>query len=218
MFSRFDLSDLTNREQERVEWSEGRAPYGCANPGDRLPRCGQDRSTDLLYWSIFDLISRQGDESRPNVDELDRNIVQLLQDDATLSVREIGEAVGLSATPCWRRIRNLEERGVLTKRVTLVDPAKINLGVSALVFIRTNEHNKLWLQKFVDGVSDIPEIIEAYRTSGEVDYVLKVLVPDLAAFDDFYKRLIDKVELYDVRSTFILEAVKHSTSLPLDYV
>ncbi len=152
------------------------------------------------------------------MDDLDRKIVQLLQDDATLSVREIGEAVGLSATPCWRRIRNLEERGVLTKRVTLVDPAKINLGVSALVFIRTNEHNKLWLQKFVDGVSDIPEIIEAYRTSGEVDYVLKVLVPDLAAFDDFYKRLIDKVELYDVRSTFILEAVKHSTSLPLDYV
>ena len=152
------------------------------------------------------------------VDELDRKIVQLLQDDATLSVREIGESVGLSATPCWRRIRNLEERGVLTKRVTLVDPAKINLGVSALVFIRTNEHNKLWLQKFVDGVSDIPEIIEAYRTSGEVDYVLKVLVPDLAAFDDFYKRLIDKVELYDVRSTLILEAVKHSTSLPLDYV
>lgn len=152
------------------------------------------------------------------MDELDRKIVQLLQDDATLSVREIGESVGLSATPCWRRIRNLEERGVLTKRVTLVDPAKINLGVSALVFIRTNEHNKAWLQKFVDGVSDIPEIIEAYRTSGEVDYVLKVLVPDLAAFDDFYKRLIDKVELYDVRSTFILEAVKHSTSLPLDYV
>jgi len=152
------------------------------------------------------------------VDELDRKIVQLLQDDATLSVREIGESVGLSATPCWRRIRNLEDRGVLTKRVTLVDPAKINLGVSALVFIRTNEHNKVWLQKFVDGVADIPEIIEAYRTSGEVDYVLKVLVPDLAAFDDFYKRLIDKVELYDVRSTFILEAVKHSTSLPLDYV
>jgi len=152
------------------------------------------------------------------VDELDQKIVQLLQDDATLSVREIGETVGLSATPCWRRIRNLEERGVLTKRVTLVDPAKINLGVSALVFIRTNEHNKVWLQKFVDGVSGIPEIIEAYRTSGEVDYVLKVLVPDLAAFDDFYKRLIDKVELYDVRSTFILEAVKHSTSLPLDYV
>ncbi len=152
------------------------------------------------------------------MDELDRKIVELLQDDATLSVREIGEAVGLSATPCWRRIRNLEDRGVLTKRVTLVDPAKINLGVSALVFIRTNEHNKVWLQKFVDGVSDIPEIIEAYRTSGEVDYVLKVLVPDLTAFDDFYKRLIDKVELYDVRSTFILEAVKHSTSLPLDYV
>lgn len=152
------------------------------------------------------------------MDDLDRKIIELLQEDATLSVREIGESVGLSATPCWRRIRNLEEEGVLTKRVTLVDPAKINLGVSALVFIRTNEHNKLWLQKFVDGVSDIPEIIEAYRTSGEVDYVLKVLVPDLAAFDDFYKRLIDKVELYDMRSTFILEAVKHSTSLPLDYV
>ena len=152
------------------------------------------------------------------MDELDRKIVELLQDDATLSVREIGEEVGLSATPCWRRIRNLEDRGVLTKRVTLVDPAKINLGVAALVFIRTNEHNREWLDRFVEGVADIPEVIEAYRTSGEVDYVLKVLVPDLNAYDDFYKRLIDKVDLHDVRSTFILEAVKHSTSLPLDYV
>ncbi len=153
-----------------------------------------------------------------DVDELDRKIVQLLQEDATLSVREIGETVGLSATPCWRRIRNLEERGVLTKRVTLVDPSKINLGVSSLVFIRTNQHSKDWLDRFVDAVADIPEIIEAYRTSGEVDYVLKVLVPDLTAFDDFYKRLIEKIEVYDMRSTFILEAVKHSTTLPLDYV
>lgn len=152
------------------------------------------------------------------MDELDQKIVQLLQEDATLSVREIGETVGLSATPCWRRIRNLEDKGVLTKRVTLVDPTKINLGVSALVFIRTNDHSRDWLDRFVKGVSGIPEIIEAYRTSGEVDYVLKVLVPDLAAFDDLYLRLIDAVDLHDVRSTFILEAVKHSTSLPLDYV
>ena len=152
------------------------------------------------------------------MDDLDRQIIQLLQDDASLSVREVGDVVGLSPTPCWRRIKNLEETGVITHRVALVDPAKVNLDVSALVLIRTNEHNKDWLARFVAGIEQLPEVVEAYRTSGEIDYLLKVRVPDIAAYDAFYKRLIEEVDLYDVRTTFIMEEMKHTTSLPLDYI
>ncbi|MEM7338024.1 MAG: Lrp/AsnC family transcriptional regulator [Actinomycetota bacterium] len=152
------------------------------------------------------------------MDEIDRQIIQLLQTDATLSVREIGEQVGLSATPCWRRIKALEDDGVITSRVALVDPATINLAVTALVFIRTNEHNRAWLERFVDGVTRIPEVTEAYRTSGELDYMLKVRVPDIAAYDVFYRQLIEEVELYDVRTTFVMEELKHTTALPLTHV
>lgn len=152
------------------------------------------------------------------MDKVDREIVRLLQTDATMSVREIGDAVGLSATPCWRRIRNLEESGVLTNRVTLVDPAKVNLAVTALVLVRTNEHNRQWLDQFLAGVEQFPEVVEAYRTSGEIDYLLKVMVPDIAAYDAFYKRLIEDVDLYDVRTTFVMEQLKHTTALPLHYV
>ena len=141
----------------------------------------------------------------------------MLQADASLSVREIGERVGLSATPCWRRIKNLEDSGVLRSRVALVDPARVNLAVSALVLIRTNEHNREWLGDFIAGIERLPEVVEAYRTSGEIDYLLKVRVPDIAAYDEFYKRLIEEVDLYDVRTTFIMEEIKHTTALPLDY-
>jgi len=151
------------------------------------------------------------------VDKVDQEIVRLLQQDATLSIREIGETVGLSATPCWRRIRNLESEGVITDRVALVDPAKINLGVTALVLIRTNEHNREWLDQFVAGINRFPEVVEAFRTSGEVDYLLKVMVPDIAAYDAFYKQLIEEVNLYDVRTTFVMEPIKHTTALPLHY-
>lgn len=151
------------------------------------------------------------------MDPIDREILRLLQEDASLSVREVGEAVGLSSTPCWRRIRNLEDAGVLSKRVALVDPSKVNLAITALVFIRTNEHNKDWLDRFVAGIDRFPEVVEAYRTSGEIDYLLKVMVPDIAAYDEFYKRLIEEVDLYDVRSTFVMESIKHTTAVPLHY-
>ena len=151
------------------------------------------------------------------MDEIDRQILQLLQRDATLSVREIGEAVGLSATPCWRRIRNLEDSGVITGRVALVAPEAVNLGVTALVLVRTNQHNRDWLARFVAGIERFDEVVEAFRTSGEVDYLLKVRVPDIAAYDAFYQRLIEEVDLYDVRSTFVMEEMKNTTSLPLDY-
>ena len=152
------------------------------------------------------------------IDALDREILLLLQDDASLSVREIGEQVGLTPTPCWRRIQNLESAGIITGRVALLDPAKINLNVTALVQIRTNDHSATWLKQFRAALVELPEIIEAHRTSGETDYMLKVMVPSIAAFDDFYKRLIELVDLYDVRSTFVMEEMKQTTAFPLNYI
>ena len=151
------------------------------------------------------------------MDPIDREIVRLLQQDGSLSARELGEAVGLTATPCWRRVQNLERSGVLRGRVALVDPASVGLGVTVLVHIRTNDHSAAWLEQFSTGIADMPEIVEAYRTSGEIDYVLRVVVPDIAAYDRFYKRLIERVDLYDVRSTFVMEEMKRTTALPLDY-
>jgi Lrp/AsnC family transcriptional regulator len=151
------------------------------------------------------------------VDEIDRDIVRLLQQDGSLSARELGDRVGLTPTPCWRRVRALEEAGVITGRVALVDPATINLDVAALVNIRTNDHSSGWIESFRSAVERFPEIVETYRTSGDIDYTLKVMVPSIAAYDAFYKRLIDAVDLYDVRTIFVMEEIKHTTALPLDY-
>lgn len=151
------------------------------------------------------------------MDQVDREIVRLLQEDATLSAREVADHVNLTPTPCWRRIQRLERSGVLTKRVALVDPSSVNLNVSALVHIRTNRHNAAWLDQFTAAIDDFPEIVEAYRTSGEVDYMLRVVVPDMEAYDVFYKRLIEEVELYDVRTIFVMEEIKRTTALPLKY-
>ena len=152
------------------------------------------------------------------VDEVDRDIVRLLQADGSLSARELGDQVGLTATPCWRRVRALEDNGTITGRVALVDPVAINLGVTALVNIRTNDHSTAWIARFRDAVEAFPEIVEANRTSGDIDYTLKVMVPSISAYDDFYRRLIDSVDLYDVRTIFVMEEIKRTTALPLDYV
>lgn len=152
------------------------------------------------------------------MDLIDREIIRLLQQDGSLSAREIAETVGLSTTPCWRRIRALEERGVLRARVALADADQLELGLTAIVQIRTSDHSQAWLERFVAGIEPFDEIVEAYRTSGDIDYVLKVVVPDIAAYDEFYKRLIASVDLFDVRSVFVMEELKHTTALPLDYV
>lgn len=151
------------------------------------------------------------------VDEIDRDIVRLLQQNGALTARELGDAVGLTPTPCWRRVRALEESGVLSGRVALVNPAAVNLDVTALVNIRTNDHSSAWVKRFQAAIETFPEIIEAYRTSGDIDYLLKVLVPDIGAYDGFYKRLIDAIDLYDVRTIFVMEELKRTTALPLDY-
>ena len=152
------------------------------------------------------------------MDQVDRNILHLLQRDASLSAREVAEHINLTPTPAWRRVQRLEQEGVISKRVALVNPEAVNLAVSALVQIRTNRHSAEWLEQFATAIDMFPEIVEAYRTSGEVDYMLRVVVPDIDAYDVFYKRLIEEVDLYDVRTIFVMEEMKRTTALPLDYV
>jgi Lrp/AsnC family transcriptional regulator len=134
-----------------------------------------------------------------------------------MPVAEIGRKVGLSTTPCWRRIQKMEEDGVIKRRVAVLDPAKINAGVTVFMAVRTNEHTETWLRKFAAVVEDFPEVVEFYRMSGEVDYLLRVVVPDIAAYDSFYKRLISKIALTDVSSSFAMEQIKYTTALPLDF-
>lgn len=152
------------------------------------------------------------------MDRLDRKILRLLQEDATLAVADIAKKVGLSTTPCWRRIQKLEEDGVIRGRVALLDPAAVNTKVTVFVSIRTNSHSQEWLKRFAEVIADFPEVIEFYRMSGDVDYLLRVVVPDIAAYDEFYKRLIAKIEIRDVSSSFAMEQIKYTTVLPLDYM
>ncbi len=152
------------------------------------------------------------------MDRLDRKILRLLQEDATLAVADIAKKVGLSTTPCWRRIQKLEEDGVIKRRVAVLDPTKINTRVTVFVSIRTSSHNPEWLRRFSEVISEFPEVVEFYRMSGAVDYLLKVVVPDIAAYDAVYKRLIAKIEISDVSSAFAMELIKYTTQLPLDYM
>jgi len=152
------------------------------------------------------------------LDRLDRKILTLLQDDATTPVAEIGKKVGLSTTPCWRRIQKLEEDGVIKRRVAVLDPAKVNTKVTAFVSIRTSQHSDDWLKNFARVVAEFPEVMEFYRMSGDVDYLLRVVVPDIEAYDRFYQRLIAKVDIMDVSSSFAMEQIKYTTKLPLEYL
>ena len=151
------------------------------------------------------------------MDDIDRKILTILQKDATLSIIEIADQVGLSQTPCWRRIQNLEKDGVIKRRVAILDRDKLNLGVTVFVAVKTNKHNPEWLDKFAKAIDHIPEIIDFYRMSGEIDYLLRVVVPDIAAYDDVYKRLISKIDLSDVSSSFAMEEIKSTTALPISY-
>lgn len=134
-----------------------------------------------------------------------------------MPLAELAKRVGLSTTPAWRRIRKLERSGVVRGRVALLDARRLNVGVTAFVAVRTNQHNREWLETFARAVADMPEVTEFYRMSGDIDYLLRVVVPSIEAYDGFYKRLIDKVSLFDVSSSFAMEQIKYTTALPLDY-
>lgn len=146
---------------------------------------------------------------------LDRKLLALVQKDATLTVAELGEAVGLSTTPCWKRLKRLEEEGFIERRVALLNRTKVGLPVTVFVAIRTNQHDEAWLADFARATSALPEIVELYRMSGDVDYLMKVVVADIEGYDRFYKKLIRAVKLTDVSSTFAMEQIKYSTEIPL---
>jgi len=152
------------------------------------------------------------------MDAFDRKILAILQQDSSLSVAEVAERVGLSATPCWRRIRNLQDAGVIEREAAILNPDKLNVGVTVFVNIRTTQHNIDWFERFAGVVAKIDEVVEFYRMSGDVDYLLRIVVPDIAAYDKVYKRLIAEIELSDVTSSFAMERIKHTTALPLNYI
>jgi Lrp/AsnC family transcriptional regulator len=149
-------------------------------------------------------------------DRTDKRILALLQEDASLSLQQIAAKVNLSPTPCWRRIQLLRNRGVIRGQVAILDPAAVNLPVTVFVSVKTNQHNAAWLERFARGVAELPEVVEFYRMSGDVDYLLRVVVPDIAGYDVFYKKLIKTAELFDVSSSFAMEQLKFTTALPLD--
>jgi Lrp/AsnC family transcriptional regulator len=152
------------------------------------------------------------------LDAIDARILSLLQENSDIQISEIAAAVGLSTTPCWRRVQRLRESGVIRRNVALLDAAKVNVGVTVFVSVRTGRHSREWLDQFKAKVQTISEVVEFYRMSGVVDYLLRVVVPDIAAYDAVYKRLIEGADLLDVSSSFSMEEIKYTTALPLTYV
>lgn len=149
------------------------------------------------------------------MDRIDRLILAALQEDSAVPIAEIAKRVNLSQTPCWKRIQKLRDAGVIRKQVALCDPKKLGLGTTVFVSVRTNQHSEAWLKRFANAVQSIPEIVEVYRMSGDVDYLLRVVVRDIAGYDRVYKNLIKSVELSDVSSSFAMEEIKYSTALPV---
>ena len=157
-------------------------------------------------------------ESTRRLDSIDRKILMVLQDDASLSVAEIGDRVGLSSTPCWKRIQRLEADGIILRRVALVDQNKVGLGITVFVSVESGDHSEEWLKKFASAVSAMPEVMEFYRMAGDVDYMLRVVVADMQSYDVFYKKLIAAVALKNVTSRFAMEKIKSITTLPVPAV
>lgn len=149
------------------------------------------------------------------MDAIDRKILAVVQQDASLSVAEIGQRVGLSSTPCWKRMQRLEADGVIMRRVALVDPDKVGLGITVFVSIETGDHSQEWIERFAEVVDAMPEVMEFYRMAGDVDYVLRVVVHDMQSYDTFYKKLIATVPLKNVTSRFAMERIKSTTALPI---
>ena len=151
------------------------------------------------------------------MDDADRRILYWLQRDASLPLAELAEKTGLSPSPCWRRVQRLTNEGVIRARVALLDAGLINVGVDVFVSVRTSQHKKEWADAFTACVMAVPEVVGFYRMAGEIDYLLHIVVPDIAGYDRVYKRLIERIELNDVSASFAMETIKSTTALPLDY-
>ncbi|MGR5155756.1 Lrp/AsnC family transcriptional regulator [Vibrio owensii] len=151
-----------------------------------------------------------------SVDKIDRQLLSFLQNDGTLSLNDLAERVNLTTTPCWKRLKKLEDEGYIEKRVALLSAEKLDLSFIAFVQLKTSDHSEGWYHHFVTTVSDFPEVMEFYRMAGEYDYMMKVVVKDMKCFDEFYKRLVNSVRgLSNVTSTFAMEPIKYTTELPL---
>lgn len=148
-------------------------------------------------------------------DEMDRRILRLLQRDASMSMDSLADTAHLSRNACWRRIKNMEDAGVLTGRVALVDPQSVGLDLMTFVLVRTNRHDADWLKTFNKAVQELPEIVGAHRLSGDLDYILRVRIANVRAYDAFYQRLIERVPISDVSASFVMEDIKDTTELPL---
>ena len=152
------------------------------------------------------------------MNDIDKKILSLLQINADMPIAELSKKVNLSSTPCWLRINKLYKQGYIKKKVVVIDRVKINLSTVAFVQIRTSQHNMAWSKKFIEGVKEMDEVVEFYRLSGTTDYLLKVLVPSIDKFDEFYKKLTDKIDLSDVTTSFAMEELKQTSNLPLNYI
>ncbi len=150
------------------------------------------------------------------MDKTDRKLLALLQEDSTLSIAQLAERVNLSQTPAWKRIQRLEATGVIERRVALLSPEKLGLALTVFVSIEAGDHSPAWLQCFAAAVSSYPEVVEVHRMAGDVDYMLRVVARDIAAYDSFYKRLIAAVPIKNVSSRFSMERVKYTTALPIE--
>ena len=152
------------------------------------------------------------------MNDIDKKILSLLQTNADIPIAELSKKVNLSATPCWARINKLYKQGYIKKKVAIVDRFKINLPVVAFVQVRTNQHNMIWSKQFIKAVKEMEEVVEFYRLSGTVDYIFKVLVPSIEKYNEFYKKLTDKVDFSEVTSNFSMEEIKQTNNLPLHYI
>lgn len=149
------------------------------------------------------------------MDATDWKILNILQTDASLTVKQIAEQIPLSVTPCWKRIKKLEDNDVIRARVALLDPKKVNANVTVFVAIKTDQHTREWIERFNSEVYKLPEVMEIYRMSGEIDYLLRVVTSSIEAYDQFYKKLIGRIELSNVTSSFAMERIKYTTALPI---
>jgi Lrp/AsnC family transcriptional regulator len=150
------------------------------------------------------------------MDATDKKILNLLQADAGQTVKQIAAQIPLSVTPCWKRIQKLEQEGIIRARVALLDPHKINADVTVFVAIKTDQHSMEWIERFDRAVSDLPEVMEIYRMSGEIDYLLRVVVSSIDAYDRFYKKLVERIDLSNVTSSFAMQQMKFTTALPIN--
>ena len=150
-----------------------------------------------------------------DLDAMDLSILALLQEDATLSLQVIADTVHLSQNACWKRVREMEKSGVIKKRVALLDAAKLGAGLTVFVQVRAAEHSEAWLEEFAAAVRKVPQIVEFYRMTGEVDYLIKMRVADMAGYDRAYKQLIASARLGDVSASFAMEEIKTTTAIPL---